>query len=137
MKKVLLLLALTILSACSTQKDAFYTNNQFQTSVVLSEANFVVVRNVEATSSRCFNSGIARNAAIEELFQKAELRGSQTIANITVSQSEGTFCDKAKAFGTVIEFIDVNKNGNSNPSAEANNANTTCDKAVWGDACGD
>lgn len=137
MKKLLLLFVMVILSACATQTETFYTHNQFQTNVVLSEANFVVVKNVEASTSRCFNSGIARNAAIEELFEKAELKGSQTIANITVSQSEGTFCDRAKAFGTVIEFIDASKGRPSSSAAEASHGNATCDRAVWGDACGD
>lgn len=137
MKKLLLLLVLAILSACTTQKESFHTYNEFQTNVVLSEANFVVVRNVEAKASRCFNSGIARNQAIEELFKVADLKGSQTIANITVSQSEGTFCDKAKAFGTVIEFIDTGKGKKTNSQANVNNGNSACDKAVWGDACGD
>ena len=137
MKKLLLMFVLAILSACSTQMESFHTYNEFQTNVVLSEANFVVIRNVEASTSRCFNSGIARNAAIEELFKKANLKGSQVIANITVSQSEGTFCDRAKAFGTVIEFIDSDKGKKPNSTAKVNNESSACDKAVWGDACGD
>ncbi len=136
MKKLLLMLVLAILSACTTQMESFYTHNEFQTNVVLSEANFVVIKNVVAVTSRCFNSGIARNAAIEELFKKADLKGSQAIANITVSQSEGTFCDKAKAFGTVIEFIDSDKVNKPKSAAKANNETSACDKAVWGDACG-
>lgn len=137
MKKLLLIFALAILSACTTQMESFYTHNEFQTNVVLSEANFVVIKTVEASTSRCFNSGIARNAAIEELFKKANLKGSQAIANITVSQSEGTFCDKAKAFGTVIEFVDSDKGKKQNSTAKVNNESSACDKAVWGDACGD
>lgn len=136
MKKFLLLFILAILSACTTQKDTFFTQNQFQTSVVLSEANFVVVKIVGATASRCFNSGIAQNAAIAELFKKADLKGSQAIANITVSQSEGTFCDKAQAYGTVIQFIDTDKVQKQEPAGNVKFVNSTCDRSVWGDACG-
>lgn len=110
MKKLLPLIVPMLLTACATQIEPFNTQNIFQTNVVLTEANYVILRQVEGSSSRCFNSGIARNEAIAEMIENADLRGSQAIINITVSQTDGTFCDRAKATGTVIEFFKTDGN---------------------------
>lgn len=93
-----------------------------QTQVVLSNANFRVVKNVQATvlyksSTFKFNSQQMWNSAYAALLKEANLQGSQALINVTVEQvqrvrkslvvEESLYIrsyQSVQVCGTVIEF---------------------------------
>ncbi|MBQ5738381.1 MAG: hypothetical protein IIV55_04970 [Alistipes sp.] len=98
MKKLFYLAALLIsvftLSSCGVSSNLTTNVNAIQTNVVLSEANFHVVKQVEGTVTASYFCGLGgvskktlRDTAIEELTKNAELTGSQALVNVTVKQS--------------------------------------------------
>ncbi len=106
------------MGACSTGR---YANNSqnvnlTQTQVVLSQANFRVVKHVSATyvykgSMRKFNANQLKESAYAALVREADLTGSQTIVNVTMEmlEREGgyffkTYQQSVLVSGTVIEF---------------------------------
>ncbi len=105
------------MASCSTGR---YLNNSQnvnlnQTQVVLSQANFKVVKQISTTyvykSSMKFSADQLKESAYAALVKEAKLTGFQTIVNITMEQ-----VDRASGFwvpkyqqavlvsGTVIEF---------------------------------
>ena len=119
MKKIKFLLiaalSLLLLSGCGMTSNLSQNINQNQTSVVLSRANFHVVKTVSAQVSSNYFCGIGgfskralKNNAVAELTQKAKLTGSQALVNVTVKSSVKVVLIWTRvtfyAEGTVIQF---------------------------------
>ena len=120
MKKLLSKAAMAVAAAlllvgCGISQNLTSNANLNQTNVVLSQKNFHVVKNVEATASATYVFGIGGlskkalyNNAVAELTKKADLKGSQALVNVTVKNSGKVilFFGKViyRAEGTVIEF---------------------------------
>ena len=120
MKKYLALLPLCLIlmlvSGCGASSGLTFNQNQLQTNVVLSQNNFIVVKNVcgEASATYIFGFGgyktaEAKASAMNQMILNADLYGSQAIVNASVSVHEQTILGiytKVTAFatGTVIEF---------------------------------
>lgn len=128
MKKLIIFAAIAAtlsLTGCSSY--GRYVNqtkntNLIQTQVVLSNANFKVVKNVQATvlyksSTFKFNSQQMWNSAYAALLKEANLQGSQALINVTVEQvqrvrkslvvEESLYIrsyQSVQVCGTVIEF---------------------------------
>lgn len=121
MKTKLFLIAVAAVCAtgCGASFYATTNQNQNQTSVILAENNFRIVKTVsaEVNCSYVFGiGGLSRKAmmsnAISELTDKAQLTGSQALINITTKIHNKFILVWARrsmiAQGTVIEFIDKN-----------------------------
>ncbi len=124
MKKLSFILTITIglvLSSCSVGRYANPSQNLNlnQTQIVLSEANFKVVKHVSlpviyTQSSMRFDSDQLKQGAYAELLRKANLTGSQALINVTVElvERKGNMSGKKEwaiiASGIVIEFINPN-----------------------------
>ena len=120
MKRILSLslicLTLMLVSGCGASSGLTFNQNQLQTNVVLSQSNFIVVKNVSGEASSTYIFGIGgykaadtKASAMNQMVQNAELTGSQAIVNATVSLPEQTVLGiytkiTAYATGTVIEF---------------------------------
>ncbi len=121
---VLTIFAGLFLASCSTGRYA--TNSQNlnlnQTQVVLSEANFKVVKQVQTyvvySQKLKFDAQQLKQSAYAQLVKEAELTGSQTIVNVTMEQVQREKMGLLSGFlgfrkydnailvsGTVIEFI--------------------------------
>ncbi len=125
MKKLSFILTIILglgLSSCSVGR---YVNpsqnlNLNQTQVVLSEANFKVVKHVSKSiiytqSATRFESKQLYQSAYAELLREANLTGSQALINVTielVERTKGLLFPKTDCAiivsGIVIEFIDPN-----------------------------
>lgn len=114
----LLAVVVICMAGCSTGQ---YLNNSQnvnlnQTQVVLSQANFRVVKHVSTTyvykgSMKKFNANQLKESAYAALVREADLTGSQTIVNVTMEtlEREGgyffkVFQQSVLVSGTVIEF---------------------------------
>ena len=108
-----------ILTGCGMSSYMTSNVNVNQTNVVLQEDNFHVVRNVSAEVSQTYVFGIGgfssnslMNNAISDMYEKANLKGSQTIINVTSSVSVkqvvwGIYTQRtAVVTGTIIEFTE-------------------------------
>ncbi len=95
MKKLSFLIALGVglfMASCSTGR--YVTNSQNlnlnQTQVVLSEANFKVVKNVSTSvvykKNLRFDAEQLKQSAYAALVKEAKLTGSQTLINVTMEQ---------------------------------------------------
>ena len=118
MKKVLLFFAVIVtmmLSSCGFTNNAISNENQNQTSVVLSQANYEVVATAVGESSQTYVLGIGglskkalTTNAISELYKNANLTGNQQIINITTTTSIENWVvyskHRAIARGYIIEF---------------------------------
>ncbi|MBO4570632.1 MAG: hypothetical protein J5699_01740 [Bacteroidales bacterium] len=111
-----IVIALAAVSSCGIGTELTFNQNQIQTSVVLSQNNFNVIRTVsgEASAEYIFGIGgraqvMARNAATANMIKNAGLVGSQAIANTNIVYYEETVLGiwtrvTAYATGTVVEF---------------------------------
>ena len=129
MRKFGILMVVALIAAsCSVGTYYPYAKNHFgaQSTVVLEEANFRVVRDVEAIIN-VDNTNLSRadvaNSAYGELLRKAQLTGSQVLINVVVEEvrreSGGLLrllfgmpkrVQHVAARATIIEFLD--KDGN-------------------------
>ena len=132
MKKVFYFMLVVVLaSSCATGYYAPHNINQFgtQTQVVLSEANFRIVRHLEVVID-INNSNLKRadveKSAYAELVRQANLTGSQALINVVIEEVRrdklyvfltlfsgarvSKITQHVAARGTIIEFLD--KNGN-------------------------
>lgn len=109
------IVSVMLLSGCGLTSNMSQNVNANQTNVVLSQANFHVVKTVSAEVSSTYFFGIGglnkkalSQNAVAELTKKAGLTGSQALVNVTVKSavksvliwSQVTFYAEA----TVIEF---------------------------------
>lgn len=104
------------LTSCSGLSSHLTRNlNLQQTNVVLSEANYHIVKHVdtEVTAKYIFGFGgykssLLHQNAVAELTKKAELEGSQALINVTVKHTLKQILFYSEltlhAEGTVIEF---------------------------------
>ena len=132
MKKIFyLMLVVVFASSCATGYYAPHNVNQFgtQTQVVLSEANFRIVRHLEVVID-INNTNLKRadveKSAYAELVRRADLTGSQALINVVIEEVRrdklyvlltlfsgvrvSKITQHVAARGTIIEFLD--KNGN-------------------------
>lgn len=130
MKKIFyLMLVVVFASSCATGYYAPHNVNQFgtQTQVVLSEANFRIVRHLEVVidiNNTDLKRADVEKSAYAELVRRANLTGSQALINVVIEEvrreSSNIFrilfsgvrkvTQHVAARGTIIEFLD--KNGN-------------------------
>lgn len=109
------LVVVTLFTGCSITSNPTKNINLTQTNVVLQKDNYEIVKTVTSEVSQTYVFGIGgmskqalRDNAIAELTEKANLKGSQALINVTVKSdvqfafiwSKRTF----RAYGTVIEF---------------------------------
>ena len=112
-----------VLSSCGTYGNMTSNQNQNQTSVVLSEANYKYVGNVSGEVSQIYVLGFGglrrsalRNNAVDQMMKKASqnnpelMTGSKAVINVSVHESvkmiTPLFVKRTiTAHGTVIEFI--------------------------------
>ncbi len=123
MKKCFIYLFVAVVACCAAGcSTGQYINNSqnvnlTQTQVVLSEANFRVVKHVSTTfvyksTMRKFNANQLRESAYAALVREANLTGAQTIVNVTMEMLERKsdffffkICQQGVLVsGTVIEF---------------------------------
>lgn len=119
MKKVLIAVcvaAMAGLTSCGVSPNLTTNQNQAQTSVVLSQNNYQVKRQVSGESKGIYVFGIGNlkkkaleSNAINEMMKNANLRGSQAIVNISVKQNIKMITPiyvevKVIATGTIVEF---------------------------------
>ena len=108
-------ISLLLLSGCGLTSNMASNVYESQTSVVLSQANFHVVKTVSAKVSSTYLFGLGgiskkalRNNAVAELTDKANLTGSQALVNITVKSAVKTVLIWNQvtyyAEATVVEF---------------------------------
>ena len=108
-------ISLLLLSGCGMTSNLSSNVYESQTSVVLSQANFHVVKTVRAEVSSTYVFGLGgiskkalKNNAVAELTEKANLTGSQALVNITVKSAVKTVLIWNQitfyAEATVIEF---------------------------------
>ncbi len=110
--------ALTLMcSSCGISRSATSNTNLTQTEVQLTKKNFKVIGTVTGESTQNYWLGIGGmskksmdESAISDMYQKANLKGSQAIINTNVSHKNKMVLiytqAKAIATGTVIEFVD-------------------------------
>lgn len=97
MKRVKLLMMVVISAVLMTSCVGFSSNltsniNQNQTTVVLAQNNYHIVKTVSAEVSDNYFLGFGgmknlENNAVAELTRKANLTGSQALVNVTVKES--------------------------------------------------
>lgn len=116
MKKILLYASVLLLSGCSTHMYPTSNYNVSETQVVLDQSNFEVRGNAEGSASNTYVFGIgglSRNAlrgnAVAAMFEKANLKGSQTIVNVHFKKRQMGFAPfywntTYTATGTIVEF---------------------------------
>lgn len=120
MKKLFLMLAAfsvaTMVSGCGRMLFNASNTTGTLTEVKLTEGNFRVVKKVDGFASATYVFGIGglsnvRDNAVSNMLKKAELKGSQTIANVYVHSHVSTLLGiftriSYSATGEVIEFYD-------------------------------
>lgn len=111
----IVMVSIFLLSSCGLTSNMSQNINSNQTNVVLSKANFHVVKTVSSKVSSTYIFGIGglskkalKNNAVAELTKKAELTGSQALVNVTVKSAVKTLLLWNQvtfyAEATVIEF---------------------------------
>ncbi len=119
MKKSFLLLASVVLcfllTSCGFSREAVSNIAQQETSVVLNQNNFEIIKSVKGECSQVYVlgfGGISKKSlgesAMSQMIENAELTGAQAIVNTSVSYKTQHYIlvhiIKATATGTVIEF---------------------------------
>ena len=119
MKKIQLMMlsmAVLLLTNCVGLNITPYANNPAETKVLLSEANYKIIKEVSGEWSATYVLGIGglsrkslTTNAIGEMYKSAELKGNQQIINITTTKSAESWCllyarYRVVAHGYVIEF---------------------------------
>jgi len=107
--------AMLLVASCGLSTNYTQNLNLNQTEVVLSKANFHVVKQVVGKASATYWCGIGgasakslQGNAITEMIKNAELTGSQAIINVTFKRSDNVVLIMNNttwyAEGTVIQF---------------------------------
>ena len=115
-KFFLITMVAVLLASCAGMNTTAYQNEPVETKVVLSKANYTIVKEVEGEWSATYVFGIGGyskksllNNAIGNMYENAQLTGNQQIINITTTVSTksvlGVYMKRqVKAHGYVIEF---------------------------------
>ena len=89
----ILIISSILLNSCGTMYSPALNANVNETKIVLSQNNFKIVGQVQGQADAKYICGIGglsraalRTNAIDDMTSNANLRGSQTIANITTHQ---------------------------------------------------
>lgn len=121
MKKAFLpavMAACLMLSGCAVHQEAAFNMNQQQTSVVLNQKNFEVVRQVRGSVTNTyalgFIGGISKKtlhaSAMSELNKNADLKGAEALINTNVQYKYKHYVLWTEvtviATGTVVRFTD-------------------------------
>lgn len=120
MKKKLLICSVSfalLFTSCGLSRQATSNVNLAQTEVVLSKKNYKIIGTVQGESAQNYIFGIGglspksmADAAVAEMYQNANLIGSQAIINTSVSYKNKIILfytqSKCIAQGTIIEFIE-------------------------------
>lgn len=105
-----------VMASCAGLNTTPYPNDPVQTKVIIKEANYTIVKEVEGSWSATYIFGIGgysknslTNNAIGDMYKNAQLTGSQQIINITTTVSTksvlGIYLKReVRAHGYVIEF---------------------------------
>ena len=115
-KFFLITMVAVLLASCAGINTTPYQNDPVQTKVIIKEANYTIVKEVEGSWSATYVFGIGgyskkslTNNAIGNMYKNAQLTGSQQIINITTTVSTksvlGIYLKReVTAHGYVIEF---------------------------------
>ena len=117
MKKLLVAFSLCLLCSCSAHLYNASNHNVSQTQVVLDKANFTVIGTVNGSAKASYILGIGglskkslKGNAVTEMYENANLTGSQAIINVTFKQRVSNVLIYSEveytASGTIIEFFD-------------------------------
>lgn len=117
MKRLLVLLSLSLLCSCSAHLYNTNNHNISETQVVLDKANFTVIGTVSGSASASYIIGIGglsqkslKGNALAKMYENANLTGSQAIINVTFKQRISSILIYSKieytASGTIVEFFD-------------------------------
>jgi hypothetical protein len=116
-KAILFCLVAVLFASCAGVNTTPYTHNMPETKVILKEANYKIVGQVEGEWSATYVFGIGgftkkslKNNAISEMYKNANLTGTQQIINITTTTSVANYLlytkTRAVARGYIIEFVE-------------------------------
>lgn len=115
-KFLLVSIVAIVMASCAGLNTTPYQNDPVQTKVIIKEANYTIVKEVEGEWSAVYVFGIGglKKAALEtnaisEMYKNAQLTGSQQIINITTTISTKSILGiylkrEVRAHGYVIEF---------------------------------
>ena len=133
MKKIFYFALIAIVATSCKGVYIPYATNHFgaQSQVVLNQANFRVVRNVEVVVD--FDNSNMRRAEAEksaygELLREAQLTGSQVLINVVIEEVLRKGSHRHQYVGaraTIIEFLDENGNPTVSQSYRPSNTHTT------------
>ena len=116
-KFFLVAMVAAIFASCAGINTTPYDHNLHETKVILKEANYKIVGQVEGEWSATYVFGIGglskkalTNNAISEMYKNANLTGSQQIINVTTTTSMEQWVvytkKRAIARGYIIEFVE-------------------------------
>jgi lipoprotein len=120
MKKILFIFTILLslmMTSCGISREATSNSNITQTEVVLSHKNYKVVGIATGESSQNYWFGFGGlskksmgQSALNDMYKNANLKDSQAIIDVHVAYKHKFiiiyYGVKAKATGTIIEFID-------------------------------
>ena len=117
MKKLLVAFSLCLLCSCSAHLYNTSNHNISETQVVLDKANFTVIGTVSGSAKASYILGIGglskkslKGNAVTEMYENANLTGSQAIINVTFKQRVSNVLIYSEieytASGTIVEFFD-------------------------------
>lgn len=104
-------------TSCGLSRESTGNQNLTQTEVVLAKKNYKIVGQATGTSTQNYWFGIGGlskkslgQSAMSEMYQSANLSGSQAIINVNITYKNKLILihnqAKAIATGTIIEFVD-------------------------------
>ena len=133
MKKIFYFALIAIVATSCKGVYLPYATNHFgaQSQVVLDQANFRVVRNVEVVvdfDNTNMRRAEAEKSAYGELLREAQLTGSQVLINVVIEEvlRKGLHRHQyVAARATIIEFLDENGNPTVSESYRPTNTHTT------------
>ena len=112
----MLLCVIVLATGCGIGDNATYNLNTTQTTVVLQDNNFDIVKSVKAESTATYICGIGglskeslRQNVVSMLTKEANLKGSQALTNVTINYHYETYLFvyqklTCTAEGTVVQF---------------------------------
>ena len=133
MKKIFYFVLIAIVATSCKGIYIPYATNHFgaQSQVVLNQANFRVVRNVEVVvdfDNTNMRRAEAEKSAYGELLREAQLTGSQVLINVVIEEVLRKGSHRHQYVGaraTIIEFLDENGNPRVSESYRPTNTHTT------------
>ena len=109
MKKILTFICVGMLfCSCNMHQSLTTTVNSNQTDVVLSQANYRIVKTVTGEAKGANARKLVINSAYADLIKNAELTGSQALIYVNIERIKRLVSNRTHVVmsATVIEFID-------------------------------